>query len=292
MSKIQTITVGRSETYNLGNYSNFKPIITFTAEIGADETQESVIAALTQQCTDYIHHEIDARLEEQGDPAVFSAEPRVTMYHWQDAGIIFLGPDTEIKGISEYDKANIGTVTVLRFSLDYLGEHVLSPYHQRYTVAFDRASAYATEHNLEFHDCHQLDTARIINDMGKTLRERDYWSYAQLDLSNYKDFRRIFASRHTFIVPASVALDYLAMGRNDNLSRFRYFPHFPAAWKAAEDKERQITTAEDLDAFLNLIAVAVAERDAAIDPSQNMDEPQPDDDDDEEELEETEEDEA
>jgi hypothetical protein len=74
--KRTTITISFTRTQNLGNYSNIKPGIVIGAELEEGDDPEAVKAQLRAEVTSFVYEAVDSALEDDGQPARFSAEPR------------------------------------------------------------------------------------------------------------------------------------------------------------------------------------------------------------------------
>jgi len=74
--KLTTITVSYGETASLPDYSNTKPHITYTAELGPDDDPAQIESALWQQAQDAVRARIDDALELHGKPAMYDPAPR------------------------------------------------------------------------------------------------------------------------------------------------------------------------------------------------------------------------
>jgi hypothetical protein len=93
MAIIKTVTVGLSYTYNLGDYSNVRPSIEFTAEVKEGENIEVVRAALAEDCRLHVHGEIDAALERIDKPPAFYEGPRFKLLAMKEVKMAAIVPD-------------------------------------------------------------------------------------------------------------------------------------------------------------------------------------------------------
>lgn len=74
--KITQITVSYGETQSLPEYSNFKPALTLTATLDADEGAAVAEAALWQLAKQAVHAQVDLALEANGKAAKYDPAPR------------------------------------------------------------------------------------------------------------------------------------------------------------------------------------------------------------------------
>lgn len=70
------ITVSFARTQSLGNYSNIKPSIVLGAELDEGDDAEAVKAQLLEEAQQFVYEAVDRALEDDGQAAKFSAEPR------------------------------------------------------------------------------------------------------------------------------------------------------------------------------------------------------------------------
>lgn len=74
--KITEITVTYGLTHNLGNYSNVRPDLRLTAVLDEGEDAEGAIEQLYQRARAFCEEAADLALEQDGQRAHFSTEPR------------------------------------------------------------------------------------------------------------------------------------------------------------------------------------------------------------------------
>lgn len=89
--KIISVTASYGYTQSLPEYSNVKPSLSLTAEVGPHEHPADVYDRLFAECQAAVHHQIDAALEANGKRAKFDPAPRFQVVqtdadYWQ-------GPD-------------------------------------------------------------------------------------------------------------------------------------------------------------------------------------------------------
>lgn len=113
--QITEITASWSETCSLGNYSNVRPSLTLKATIEPGENVDSATWALTETCKRHVQEQVDLSLEQEGQPAKYSLEPRydVLSARWQvsqeqQTKILIIVPQhtpSTIAGVSFYRHA-------------------------------------------------------------------------------------------------------------------------------------------------------------------------------------------
>ena len=74
--QIKTITVRYGRTQSLESYSNVRPEITLSAELGDGDDPDAAKAALLYDARAFVEEMIDQALEAEGEHAKFSREPR------------------------------------------------------------------------------------------------------------------------------------------------------------------------------------------------------------------------
>lgn len=90
-----SVTVGM--THNLGNYSNFRPEVQMSAQIVPGEDAENCARKLLDEALELCYDQIDRVLEDDGDPAKYSPEPRYTAYVCQDEKIVVIAADEKVR---------------------------------------------------------------------------------------------------------------------------------------------------------------------------------------------------
>lgn len=280
---IKGITISRSETYNLGDYSNVRPEIRLTVDLGEGDDPAAVIAALTAQCRHYIHQEIDAAREERGKPALHTTEPRVSLFKWEDMKAILIIRDELPPNL--FDKANVGVVRDVRIPVNATEDNYLDCNHQRMTFAQEHAWNYANARHLALYDWTQINDVEIVKRMQELLAQ-GCWATTTLSLlkESADRYRTIFRKTHYFVLPATVAAEYHWQPREGAiLASYRYHPDRAAAFAAQRGYEPTwgVNTIQE---FATALDTFIAERNAAgaTPPSTGAEEPQPDDDDEEE----------
>jgi hypothetical protein len=78
--RITTITVRYGRTKSLYEYSNVRPEVTLVAEIDPGDDLDHVTARLLNQAKAIVEEEVDLALERDGQPALFSTDPRYQIW--------------------------------------------------------------------------------------------------------------------------------------------------------------------------------------------------------------------
>lgn len=89
---ITQLTVSFKRTQSLPGYCNVSSGLTVTAEVPADEDHLVVEQRLHSELEQTINDWIDAALEQAGQPARFSADPRYDLLWWRSAELALIVP--------------------------------------------------------------------------------------------------------------------------------------------------------------------------------------------------------
>lgn len=73
---VTTVTVSYGLTVNLGDYSNVRPEVSLTAELGPRESADDILADLLQEARMQVEYVADEALEQHDQVARYSSEPR------------------------------------------------------------------------------------------------------------------------------------------------------------------------------------------------------------------------
>lgn len=73
MVTIKQITIEYGYTFNLGNYSSVRPVVTLTADLAEGDEPDLVVLDLQEQARLAVEDEIDAALTLQGKPPYFKS---------------------------------------------------------------------------------------------------------------------------------------------------------------------------------------------------------------------------
>lgn len=156
--KLTTVTVSFGRTQSLPEYSNVKPSITLTAELGDGDDPEAVRAALLEEARTFVEATIDDALEDAGEPAKFSTEPRYQIWSSYRGVQGLAGPKPEppeavvvvvpqaisVQSVPGYSRAAYSGLSKLRLA-----------------TALRRAQEIATEEGRRLINCADGDLSRI-----------------------------------------------------------------------------------------------------------------------------------
>ena len=98
--KISRITVGFSETCNLGDYSNTKPSIELTADLETGDDVLEVIDHLTTLANQTLHKHIDEELERVGKSPKYYDGPLYSVYSSYKYNYILIVPSEPDRHVS------------------------------------------------------------------------------------------------------------------------------------------------------------------------------------------------
>lgn len=77
---ITSVTVGWQQTQSLPEYSNIKPSVIFTAQLGEEDDLAGVVFELRTMAKEFVEAQIDDALEANERPAKYSLEARYDVY--------------------------------------------------------------------------------------------------------------------------------------------------------------------------------------------------------------------
>lgn len=143
--KVTQVTVSYSETYSTGNYGNVKPSVSFTATLDEGDEETTVRKILMEVARDQVRSEIDDVLEANGQPAVYSSDPRFKLLYNRDAKAIAVVP-TSIPGI--------------QLPAGYMGTYRATS-DMRLAAALHRANDMAEDWDAKVYDCSDLDFSKL-----------------------------------------------------------------------------------------------------------------------------------
>lgn len=156
--KLTTVTVSFGRTQSLPEYSNVMPSITLTAELGDGDDPATVAAVLLVEARAFVEGAIDDALEDAGEPAKFSTEPRYQIWSSYrgvqglagpkpeppEAVVVVVPQAVSIQSVPGYSRAS------------YSGSS-----HLRFATALRKAQEIATNEGRRLIDCADGDLARI-----------------------------------------------------------------------------------------------------------------------------------
>ena len=97
---IISITASFKRTQSLPGYCNVATGLTVTAEVPADGDPSLIELDLHSQVEQVVNEWIDAKLEEAGQPALYSLEPRFDLLYWKQANLAFIvNAGTKLEGM-------------------------------------------------------------------------------------------------------------------------------------------------------------------------------------------------
>lgn len=159
--RLTTITVSYGQTQSLPEYSNVKPSMTLSAELGEGDDPEAIKAALLAEARAFVQAAIDDALEINEQPARYSAEPRFRI-------LVSRSPRYFAKDEGKAPPARI--VVIVPAEAKYGQFDLMDPlYKQRHRYRYARqwAEGYAATEAALLIDCADGDLSRIPDEHRK-----------------------------------------------------------------------------------------------------------------------------
>lgn len=92
MQIIQTVSVKIGYTFNLGDYSNIRPEVMLSSDIGVGDNTQTALNVLKDEALKQCYAIIDQALEDNDQPAKYSGERRYVAYRFHDEQVFVVLP--------------------------------------------------------------------------------------------------------------------------------------------------------------------------------------------------------